>query len=72
MDKIKKQLNKKELRAFNWLLSEHKNRRCGCNWDNPDEFSICPIGLYEDGCTENDLIREIQDFTESWSEDFDQ
>lgn len=72
MDKIRKQLNNDEKKVLNYLLKQHKNKTCGCNLDGKDEeIYMCPIGLYEDGCTENDLIREIKDITEIHRDELD-
>lgn len=30
---------------------------------------MCPIGMYEDGCSEKDLVKMIQDIVEENQED---
>lgn len=65
MNKIRKLLNKDERNVFDYLLKQHKNKTCGCNLEGKDEeIYMCPIGLYEDGCREEDLIKIVQDIVE--------
>lgn len=57
---------------MNYFLKQHKNKICGCVLEGKDEeIYMCPVGLYEDGCSENDLIREIKEFAEIHEDELD-
>lgn len=69
MKNIRKQLNPKENKVLDLFIKQHKNKTCGCKLNNPDDIYMCPIGLYEDGCTENDLIVEIKEYVETYEDE---
>lgn len=69
--KFKKLLTSNEIRTLSELLDNHFYlKNCGCNVDGDDEeIYLCPIGMYEDGCSEKDLVKMIQDIAEDNIED---
>ena len=76
--KIRNQLNPKELVVLDELLDNHfKHKTCGCSehefnihtCDDGIDINMCPIGLYEDGCTNEDLIMMIRELVEIDEED---
>ena len=60
--KIEQQLDKQGVAELERLLENHFRRcSCGCNFEGNDEdIYMCPIGLYEDGCREQDLVLMIR------------
>ena len=71
MKKIRSRLDAEEKRAFDYLLKKHKDKNCECFLSDAENIVLCPIGLYKDGCIENQLIAEIREFAETWKdEDF--
>lgn len=63
--KIKKKLNNEECDVLDELLYKHFNSdSCECDYENEEDIHMCPIEMFEDGCSEEDLIKMVKDITE--------
>lgn len=62
---FRKKLSDREQKVFDELVIRHRSNCCGCNLANDEDIYMCPIGLWEDGCLDNDLLIEIRDIVES-------
>lgn len=63
--KIKKNLDDEGCEVLDELLDKHFNTDdCGCNYENEKDIRMCPIGMFENGCSEEDLIKMVKDVVE--------
>lgn len=71
-EKIKKKLNNDECDVLDELLDKHFNSdSCGCNYENEENINMCPIEMFEDGYSEEDLIHMVKDIVKQRKEDIE-
>lgn len=64
-EKIKKKLNNEECGVLDELLYKHFNSdSCGCDYENEEDIHMCPIEMFENGCSEQDLIKMVKGIVE--------
>lgn len=68
--KIKEKLNNEECDVLDDMLNKHFNSdSCGCDYKNEEDIYMCPIEMYEDGCSEEDLVKMIKEIVEQNKEE---